>query len=267
MSPATARLPLVRPFMLIVLLVLTIGSVGLFFLPAVTVGHWPWVLAPFNARFLGAVYLAEFVAVLTLLVHDCWAPARVALPMAACFTFFVTLASLRHPERWDFARPVVAAWFVVYVGSCLVSVLLLWHYRRPAENAVPTPRGWRRLLQVQALALAGYGAGLLLAPQRAAAFWPWPIDAFHASLYAAVFLTGALGSLLLTRVAARIEWLTLGLSQCALGLFAVLGLLLVDARLHRVDWQRPGGWLWVGLFVLLALLGLALLSRAASRDP
>ena len=52
---------------------------------------------------------------------------------------------------------------------------------------------------------------------------------------------------------------TLGATQVVSGTFAVLGLLLVDANLHRVDWSAPGTWLWIGLCVAIALVGVALL--------
>jgi hypothetical protein len=248
--------------MLIVILILAVGSFGLYFFPTWTVERWPWTLPPFHTRFLGAVYLSEFAAVVILLRKNRWAPARLSLPVAVSFTFFVTVASFIHLNTFDFTRRAVWLWFVLYVVSFFISAFLLWHYRQPPENATPTPALWRSILLAQAALYGLYGVGLFLAPTIFGAFWPWPIDAFHGSLYSSVFISGALGSLMLARVAARIEFLTLGLSQVVLGFFAILGLFIVEAQVHRVDWAMPGVFLWLAMFGLLLLVGGGLVIRS-----
>lgn len=57
----------------------------------------------------------------------------------------------------------------------------------------------------------------------------------------------------------------IGLTQIALGLFSILGLAIVDASEGTVDWASAGTWLWVGIFAVLVIAGiaLALLSRTA----
>ncbi|HNB51552.1 MAG TPA: hypothetical protein PK530_06395 [Anaerolineales bacterium] len=255
-------LPLVRPFMLIVILVLTVGSFGLYFFPAWTVERWPWPLPPFHTRFLGAVYLSEFSAVLILLLTNRWAPARLSLPVAVSFTLIVSVASFIHLNTFDFTRRGVWLWFILYVVSLFISAFLLWHYRQPPQDAAPTPALWRAILIGQAILYGGYGLGLFLAPEMFGAFWPWKIDAFHGHLYSSVFLSGALGNLILARVAARIEYLTLGLSQFALGFFAILGLFIVNAQVHKVVWSNPGVYLWLGMFGVLVLIGGALTAQA-----
>ena len=265
MNKPSPSLPLARPFMLIVILVLTVGSFGLYFFPAWTVERWPWTLPPFHTRFLGAVYLSEFAAVLILLLTNRWAPARLSLPVAVSFTFIVSAASFMHLDQWDFTRRTVWLWFILYVVSLFISAFLFWHYRREPENASPTSPLWRNILIGQAILYGLYGVGLLLAPEMLGSFWPWKIDAFHGNLYSSVFISGALGNLMLARVAARIEYLTLGLSQFALGFFAILGLFIVDAQVHRVDWANPGVYLWLGMFAVLTFVGSGLIVKARSR--
>lgn len=251
--------------MLIVILVLAVGSFGLYFFPAWTVERWPWPLPPFRTRFLGAVYLSEFSAVLILLLSNRWAPARLSLPVAVSFTLIVSVASFIHLNTFDFTRRGVWLWFILYVVSLFISAFLLWHYRRAPENASPTSALWRTILIGQAILYGLYGVGLFLAPEMLGAFWPWKIDAFHGHLYSSVFLSGALGSLLLARVAARIEYLTLGLSQFALGFFAILGLFIVDAQVHKVVWSNPGVYLWLAMFGVLVLIGGALILQARTK--
>lgn len=254
-------LPLVRPFMLVVILVLTVGSFGLYFLPGWVVPYWPWTLAPFHTRFLGAVYLAEFAAVLILLWRNRWAPARLSLPVAVSFTFLVSVASFLHLDSFDFTRRAVWLWFILYVISFFFSGYLYGRYRQPPEDARPTAARWRVILLGIATIYGLYGVGLFLAPETFGAFWPWKIDAFHGRLYSSVFISGALGCLILGRVAAPIELLTLGASQFVLGVFAVLGLFIVDVQVRRVDWSQPGVYLWIAMFGLLAWVGAGLAAK------
>ena len=262
MNHKVPSLPLVRPFMLIVILVLAVGSFGLYFFPSWTVERWPWTLPPFHTRFLGAVYLSEFFAVLILLLTSRWAPARLSLPVAISFTFVVSVASLLHLDQFDFARRAVWLWFILYVVSFFISAFLLWLYRRPPEDATPLPSSWRTILILQAIVYGLYGLGLFFVPEIVAGFWPWKIDAFHGNLYSSVFFSGALGNLIVSRVAAQIELLTLGLSQFTLGFFAILGLFIVDGQVHRVDWANPGVYLWIAMFGILVLVGTGLIARA-----
>jgi hypothetical protein len=261
--PGNPTMPaLYRLVFLVVALVVLVGA-GLFFLPHLVAPLWPWSLTPFNTRFLGAIYASELLAATVALLVNRWAPARLILPQAVTFTAVVTLGSLVHLDRFDPQRRVTWAWFVLYIVPLVVLAYYLWRYRRlpPAEPAPPAP-AWRAYLLGQGIVLGLYGIGLLAAPGLFSAFWPWPIDVFHGQVYSAVFLTGAVGSLVLARAAAPIEFLTEGLAQTALGLLAIAGLAIVDAAVHRVDWSTFGTWLWIGAFVILLVAGIGLLWQA-----
>ncbi|TIP95440.1 MAG: hypothetical protein E5X58_02880 [Mesorhizobium sp.] len=56
-----------RLFSVVVIIVLIVGA-GLFFAPVLVKPRWPWAVTPFNARFLGAFYTADWTATGTL----CW---------------------------------------------------------------------------------------------------------------------------------------------------------------------------------------------------
>lgn len=249
---------LVRIFFGVVALVLIVG-IALFFAPELVTRRWPWALTPFNTRFLGAFYLAELAVVLVQLRLNRWSPGRLTLPMALAFTGLVSLVSLLSLDQFDFQRRAVWTWFIVYLGSALVSALFLWQYRRQPtpEIARPTSSTRRIYLQVEAAALGLYGLGLLLAPALFSAFWPWKLDNFHGQLYSAIFTTGALGVWLLSRRAAAVEYLAVGLAQIVQGLFAIVGLIIVDMAVHKLNWAGPGTWLWLGLFALIFASGLS----------
>ena len=254
--------PLVRLFAIMVTLILITGS-SLFLAPNLVGPLWPWELSPFNARFLAAFYLAEMVAIVMLITVNYWAPGRLILPLSLLFTTIVSIASVLHLDQFNRPPRATWAWFIVYVGSVVISAYFVWRYRRlsPADPT-PIPQNWRLYLLGQAGVLGLYGVGLLTAPLTFSAFWPWPIDSFHAQVYSAIFITIAAGSLILSRAAAPVEWLTLGLVQAVFGLFAIWGVVIVDSMTHGVDWMLPGTWFWVGAFAALFIAGLALVWRA-----
>jgi hypothetical protein len=258
---------LYRMVFLIVALVVLVGA-GLFVHPDVVAPRWPWPLTPFNARFLGGIYLAELFAAILAVALNRWAPARLLLPQAVIFTAVVTLTSLVHLDRFDPHRSVTWVWFILYVTPMLILAYYLWYYRRwPPAHPAPPPRPWYFYLLGQGVVLGMYGVGLLVAPASFSGFWPWPIDNFHGQVYSAVFLSGAVGSFVLLRAAAPVEWLTAGLTQTALSLFAIASVVIVDAAVHRVDWSAVGTALWLGGFVVLLSAGLGMLWQTRRAPP
>lgn len=254
--------PLVRWSMVIVALVLASGS-SLFLAPALISHRWPWALAPFNTRFLGAIYLAELAAVCMLIIVNRWNPGRLVLPLAFIFTVLVSLVSGLHFDQFDPQRLVTWVWFILYIGSVLMTGYFLWCYRGlPPVNPTPPSPAWRRYLQVQAGIVGLYSLGLLLMPTIFSAVWPWPIDSFHAQVYSAIFVTAAVGAYLLSRAAAPLELFTLGLAQSLFGWSVILGLIIVDASVHRIDWSQWSTWLWLGAFAGLGVAGLAMVWQA-----
>ncbi len=252
--------PLLRVLTLVEVLVLAGAGGNLFFLPDLAAQLWPWQLTPFNTRFLGAIYLASLVAVVMMLLVARWAPARGVLPALFTFTALVLGVSLISIGRFEFQKPATWVWFALYIILPINSAYHLWLYRHllPA-NLTPVPAVWRGYLLTVAVVLSLYSVGLLLAPAVFSAFWPWRIDDFHGQMYSAAFLTGAVGALAASRVAARIEFVTAALTQGVLSLFAILGLLIVDASVRRVDWSLPGTWLWLGAFAVMLIASLGML--------
>jgi hypothetical protein len=254
--------PFVRLFTIVVALVLIIGS-SLFFVPHLIGPRWPWQLSPFNTRFLGAFYLAEMVGVVMLAVVNRWAPGRLALPLSLIFTAVASIATILHFDQFDPQRRATWLWFILYVGSAIISAYFVWRYRSlPPADPTPVPRKWRSYLIVQGSVVGIYGIGLFVVPTIFSAFWPWALDSFHAQVYSAIFVTNAAGALILSRAATPVEWITLGLAQAVFGLFAILGVIIVDATARRVDWTLSGAWLWVGAFAALCIAGLAMVWQA-----
>jgi hypothetical protein len=247
-------------------LVLGVTGFGLFLLPTVGSAQWPWQVKPFNTFFLAAVYISSFAAVTALLWGGRWAPARVGLWMLVFFTTLVLIISVLYLDRFDFHKWATWAWFFLYIVIPLNSAYNLYLYRRlQPVNPMPLPSLLKWYLLVQAVALTLYTLALLLAPVASTAFWPWHIDEFHGRMYSAIFLTGAVGAYVLWRSAAAIELLLLGVTQSVLGLFAILGVIIVNASQQTVNWTQPGTWIWIGLFAVLMLTGIVMIVLALGK--
>ncbi|MBW4635018.1 MAG: hypothetical protein KME30_24895 [Iphinoe sp. HA4291-MV1] len=247
--------------------ILSVAGVVLFCLPELSRYRWVWQITPFNSHFLGAVYLTALVPTVMLVVVRRRKAARMVLPMQLTFTTILLLVSLLYLENFNFQRRITWGWFLLYTIIPLTSAYHLWLYRRlpPIESTFVSPR-WRFFLRVQGILLTLYGVGLLLVPSTFTAFWLWKVDNFHSQMYSSVFLTLAIGAFLLSRVALYLELFTLGLTELVLGLLEILGVAIADAKLHKVNWFIPGTWLWISIFAILFISGVAMIWQSCKRN-
>ncbi len=252
-----------RTLTLVEVVVLFLAGCGMFFLPKVVTPFWPWTVAPFNASFLGAVYTAAMIAAAMQTAYARWSPTRIVTPMIFIFTLIIMILSLVHLDRFDLQRPEVWIWFLLYMIIPINAGVHILKYRQlPPADTTPPSRFGKYLLLVQGILLGVYGMALLTMPSAAASIWPWKIDVFHAQLYSVTFLTPALGAFLLVKAASKIEWFSMGLTQCALGSFPLIGLSVVDAAEKRINWDSTGVWIWVTLFLTILVIGLWMLGQA-----
>lgn len=256
--------PWVRAFTGVALIVLIAGPLLLFF-PQVIVPRWPWTIAPFNARFLGAVYVAELCSMAVFFAENRWSPGRAGMVVALVFTVVVSAASLIHLSAFAGTRRV-ALWFILYVGyAALTAGALLLYRRLPSVPALIVSDRFRRTMQIAGVLMVLYGVVLFIAPTVAAGFWPWGIDAMHGRIYSAVFLAPGAGLLLLAHSAAREECIVGGLFNAGLGLFAIIAFLLAHLQTGRASFTSIGTWLWLALFAAVFALGLAMIRASRER--
>ncbi|MDP9340899.1 MAG: hypothetical protein M3Q23_02075 [Actinomycetota bacterium] len=223
---------------------------------------WPWTLTPFNARFIGGFYLGAAVGAAVTTVVGRWALWRVIHGMSVVFTAMVLVVSLFHLDRFSFDRWGAWAWFALY-GLLPLSTAVAW-YRCGGlpTGGRPLRRGVQRVLVAQALVLGAYGVALVIAPVALAKFWPWPVDRLHGQLYAAVFVTAAVGPLMMARRAHRQELLGAGITWIAAGGLIILSVVVTDAGTHTVDYGSVGTWVWFAGFAFLAAMGILMMGAA-----
>jgi len=168
-------------------------------------------------------------------------------------------------QQFDAGRKATDIWFWLYLVDC-VGASYYWGYFRSYNfvglRRLPLP--WALGLGVQSGLLGMYGLSLLFAPVVTGGAWMWPLDVFHAQLYSSIFLTGAVGSALLSRWATVAEIRTLGAVQLTFSSLVLLGIWLVDKDIQRINWGLFVNWVWVGAIALLGLIGLGLIRRASN---
>lgn len=243
------------------------AAAGLYTVPALVIPFWPWQLTPFNAFFVGATYFAAWVPLVIFASTGRWNPGRVVVPMIGVFTTYILVISLIGAQSLLWDRFGTYIWMALYITLPISTAFQLWQSRGwPPVDPQPTSGIWRVVLLAQAAVLGLYGLAMLIAPEPANAWWPWPIDAFNGRMYGANFLTLAAGSLILSRVASRLERAALGSTALTLGVVAIAGLFKTDLGLGRVAWGAPNTLAWVGLFALIGIVGGVLTLTALGRE-
>jgi hypothetical protein len=258
---------LLRFLTFVEVLVVFASGAGLFFVPALTAALWPWELLPFNTRFLGAVYSASCVSAVMQTAHGRWSPARLVTPMILVFTAVIMILSFGYLSVFDFQRWEVWVWFILYIIIPVNCAYHIWLYRNlPPADSRPTRSAGRNILLTQAIVLGVFGLALLFVPDFAKNLWSWKIDVFHAQMYSVAFLTPAVGAFLLAKAGSKTEWLTMGLTQVVLGLFPILGVLIVNANVKQVDWSAAVTWIWMIVFAAILAIGLWMIKESRRHE-
>lgn len=245
-----------------ILLLILVGG-GLFCFPEFAQSRWLWPLKPFNTRFLGAIYLTALVGLSSLVLSGRVALTRLIIPMMWVFTTVVLMVSCLQLQQFNPGRRATDIWFWLYLVDC-VGATYYWGYFRVHNflglRRLPTP--WAIGLGVQSGILGVYGSSLLFAPVATGGAWLWPLDVFHAQLYSSIFLTGAVGSAILSRWATAAETRALGAVQVTFSSLVLLGIWLVDKEVQVIDWVSFSSWAWVSAIALLGFIGLGLIKQS-----
>jgi hypothetical protein len=63
-----------------------------------------------------------------------------------------------------------------------------------------------------------------------------------------------------------VDFIAVALGEIVFAILSIIGLLLVDSELHRVNWSAAGTWVWIGMFIAILAAGLInlILARRAN---
>jgi hypothetical protein len=270
MFDASAKNTPVPPFLRLVTIIECIAvaaaALVMFFFPALAKAQWVWDVAPFNSRYIGAIYFAALLPLIVFAISARWSPGRVVLWMIFTFTASIAAVMLHYIPQFAWDRLGTPIWWALYVFLPFNSIFFLYTLRhwQVAGRKEASP-ALRNLILAIAVLTGLYGVALLLVPESATAFWPWPVDAFHGRIYAATFLTPAVGAFIIRRSSAPAERLVLGLTLISLGLLSILGILWTNTAVpleRQIDYASTGTWAFFAINILCALAGFALVRSA-----
>jgi len=256
------------PLILLAIAIISLGLTvivggGLFFFPEFWQARWLWPLKPFNARFLGAIYLTAAVGFINLLAGQRSSLPRLIVPMLCVFTTNALMVSCLQLQQFDVGRRATDIWFWLYLADCVGSAYCLGYYRQHTfEGMRRLPNLWPVGLGLQAGLLGAYGLSLLFFPVTTGSAWLWPLDTFHSQFYSSMFLTGAVGAAMLSRRATAVELRALGSIQITFSALVLIGVWVVDKEIRVIDWSLFVNWAWMGAIALLGIVGLGLIQRS-----
>lgn len=263
-SPQNRTVPtFLRWVTIIECLVLGTTATVLFFLPVLGKDIWAWSIPPFNSRYIGAIYYAAFLPLVVFAIVGRWSPGRLVLWMIFTFTASIGVVMFLHIPNFDWARPATFGFWFLYIFLPINSAIYLYRLRDwQLYDGEDTPTFSRILLWVITVVLGLYGIGLLIAPEAVTSFWPWKIDAFHGHIYAATFITPAMGAWIIRHRSAASERSLLGSILFALGLLALVGVIWTNTTVpeeKQFSYASLGTWSFLAMNGICSLAGLSLI--------
>jgi len=260
--------PFLRAFTLIETLVLIGAGFGLFIFPSIVRPLWPWEIAPFNTRFLGAIYLGAMVSVGYMFLSGRWSPTRPVLRAIFTFTFIVLVVSLFTSNQFDFKAWPVWGWFAIYISLPISAGYHLWLYRSmPTSHLHPVSPKWGTSFRIAGTLFVLYGLGLLFLPNTFGETFPWTLDIFHSQLYSAMFFTGSIMMFTIIKSSTPAEFIATGLTVATFCIFSIMGLFIVDAQVQKIDYMASNTLVWIVSLAALAILGIAMIIAGARQIP
>ena len=263
-SPQNTAVPsFLRLVTIVESIVVGVTATVLFFLPSVGNAIWAWAIPPFNSRYVGAIYFAAFLPLVIFAISGRWSPGRLVLWMIFAFTTSIGLVMLIHIPNFDWGRPATYAFWFLYIFLPFNSAFFIYRLRDlKVAGGKNIAASWQTLLLGITIVLGLYGIGLLIMPETLTAFWPWTIDAFHGRIYAATFITPAVGAWLIYKQSTVSERLVLGLTLLALGVLSIIGVIWTSATVpaaRQIDYSSLGTWVFFGMNIASGLAGLGLI--------
>lgn len=241
------------------LLALWVGVWG-YFIPENVDKAIPWLVPPFHARFIGAIYLSAVIIMGCSMLARRYAEVRVAVFMIGIWTGSLFVISLFYLNEFDFSRGQVLFWFGAYIIYPVIGFWFAWVHRSERDSpATASLLIWmQKYFLVQGAITTILALALLLAPDLMVNLWPWKITRMLAQIYSGPFLAYGIGSLMLGR---QRTWTEVRI--VALASFILTVSVLVASIIHRALFtpSSPSMWIWFGGFSLATLFLAAVIIR------
>jgi hypothetical protein len=246
------------------LLALWVGIWG-YFIPEHVNKAIPWLVPPFHARFLGAIYFSGVILMGGSLFARRFAEVRAAIVIVTAWTGLLLIISLFHLSEFDFSRGPVWFWFVAYILYPLIGLWITWTHPNFSEQSTgPGLPVWtQRYFFIQGLVTSILSLALLFLPGIMESIWPWKITSMLAQIYSGPFLAYGIGSFMLSR---QQSWLEVRI--VALASFILTMGVLIASVIHRALFTAfsMSMWLWFGTFLLAAVFLGAILLRNSNAE-
>ena len=255
-------------------LTLVFTGLGLFLLPEYAADNFAWAVSPFLAMTIGGWAIG--LGMMSLDAARGWARdglSRVYASVVAVWLFCVLelavvigFAGALRTDHW-LTYPYLLA-LALGVISAALGAPVLWRRRRLLAAQGDGNPGWvRAVYALFALGTFGLAVAALTLDVSTASVVPEPLSRFSASAFAAFLAAlgcGALPMVVTRDVEPAAQYARAGLFPNVLVLAAALGF----SSSFDLG-ARPGGWLYIGAYVLAAVIALAIVVwyRRATAGP
>jgi len=253
-----------RALLWVAAVLVLLAGVQLFLFPERTDRFFAWTInPPLTAAFLGAAYWSSVAFEARAALARTWTGARIAVPTVFVFTTLTLIVTLVHLDAFHLesthelgTRAVTWAWIAIYVTvPVIMAILWVAQERRPGADPprdAPLPGWLTALVGAQALILVPLGAYLLLAPEDAAALWPWDLTALTGRATGAWVL-----SLGVAAAHAVLERDVVRLQPAAIAylVFGVLQAVALARYPDTLDWGDPSAAAYVVFLVSAVVAG------------
>ena len=183
----------------IVLVLAIANGAFLYLVPSRAEPDYAWPIAPpVSAAFMGAGYLAGFVAAALSLRSRHWRAVHSLVWPLAILSVGLLVATLIHADRFRFEEPSAWGWTIVY-AVIPPAAAYLWHRQTRVARAAPAPDPRLRWIRLASWPLGGLfallGLVLVVRPTTLTGDWPWKLTPLLGRAFGSWYLL--MGALLL----------------------------------------------------------------------
>ena len=252
MSPDSKRaviLPATRAGAGVVLVLAIANGAFLYLLPSRAEPDYAWPIAPpVSAAFMGAGYLAGFVAAALTLRASRWRDVHSLVWPLAILSVGLLLATAIHGDRFRWEEPPAWVWTAVY-AVIPAGAAYLWRRQTRVASVAPPADARLRWIRVASWPLGALfvllGAVLLVAPAALVDDWAWQLTPLLGRAFGSWYLL--MGTLLLFAAATVASPDEVLVPYATVGTWSLLVLLL--PLLYDDSVHAAGGRLAVGVAV------------------